>query len=147
MTMAAIADILIGNNNEFEGIGKLLYTDGRSLEDVLRSVQTTDYLKYFGSAEELGVKNNLKLSHMTKMGKTVVCTQGGSPVLAVCGDQKLLTVSVIPLDPTCIVDTTGAGDAFVGGFVTAFLKGEELSKCVDSGILAADDVIRCVGVH
>lgn len=146
VTMAAIADILVGNNTEFEGLGKILNTDFHSLEDVLFSIQGIDYLKYFGSVKELGIKNSLKLSWMTKLGKTVVCTQGGSPVLAVCGDGKLLTVNVAPLDLSIIKDTTGAGDAFVAGFLTAFLQQDELSKCIHSGISTAHQTIQHIGI-
>lgn len=147
VTMAAVADILVGNNKEFKGIGRILYSDNRILEDVLYSVQSTDYLQYFGSVQELGIKNSLKLSRMAKLGKTVVCTQGGSPVLVVCGDGKLVTVTVPPLDPVFIKDTTGAGDAFLAGFVTAFLQDEELSKCIDSGISTAHQAIQHIGIH
>lgn len=146
VTMAAIADILVGNNNEFEGIGKILYSDSRSLEDVLCSVQGIDYLKYFGSPKELGVKNSLKLSQMTKLRKIVVCTQGGSPVLAVCGNSELLTVNVPPLDPDFIRDTTGAGDAFLAGFLITFLKEEDVQKCIIFGISTAHQVIQNIGI-
>lgn len=147
VTMAAIADILVGNNTEFEGIGKILYTNNHSLEDVLYSLQGIDYLNYLGNAEELGIKNNFKLSWMTKLGKIVVCTQGGSPVLAACGHNKLLRADVPPLDPTFIKDTTGAGDAFLAGFLTAFLHEEELLKCIQFGISTARQVIQCIGIN
>lgn len=43
------------------------------------------------------------------------------------------------------VDTTGAGDAFVGGFIGALDRGEPLRECVVWGTAAAAFTVRSVG--
>jgi adenosine kinase len=44
-----------------------------------------------------------------------------------------------------IIDTNGAGDAFVGGFLAQFVKDEGLDKCVDCGIWASGLIIQRSG--
>lgn len=50
--------------------------------------------------------------------------------------------AVPQLNAEDIVDTTGAGDAFVGGFFAQYLKGESFDKCVDCGIWSSQIVIK-----
>lgn len=47
--------------------------------------------------------------------------------------------------PEEIVDTNGAGDAFVGGFLSQFIYDHPLERCVRGGFAAAGQVIRCNG--
>jgi len=44
-----------------------------------------------------------------------------------------------------VVDPTGAGDAFMGGFLSEYLKGEEASWCAVMGAAASSYVIETVG--
>merc|ERR1712032_1457521 len=58
--------------------------------------------------------------------RTVVITQGCDPtVVAVNGKVTLHPIN--KLDATKIVDTNGAGDAFVGGFLAALSKGKDVA--------------------
>ena len=49
------------------------------------------------------------------------------------------------LDQDKIVDTNGAGDAFVGGFLAQYAKGESLEKCIDCGIWSSTLIIQRSG--
>ncbi len=49
------------------------------------------------------------------------------------------------IDNEKIVDTNGAGDAFVGGFISQYAKGESLEKCIDCGTWASSVVIQQSG--
>lgn len=44
-----------------------------------------------------------------------------------------------------IVDTNGAGDAFVGGFIAQLVMGKSLDVCVRSGIYTARHIIQQSG--
>lgn len=44
-----------------------------------------------------------------------------------------------------VVETTGAGDAFCAGFLTALLHGQSAEECVISGTAASAQVIQAVG--
>ncbi len=41
-----------------------------------------------------------------------------------------------------IVDTNGAGDAFVGGFLAQYIQGEPLDVCIRCGLWIAEIVIQ-----
>ena len=49
--------------------------------------------------------------------------------------DELYSVPIVP--PTIIVDPTGAGDAFRGGFLKGYLNGISLERCAQMGVLAA----------
>ena len=75
----------------------------------------------------------------------MVFTQGMDPTI-VAKDGKILgEFPVIPLAPEKLVDTNGAGDAFVGGFLSQFVKGAELEKCVKAGNYGANAIIQQSG--
>lgn len=49
------------------------------------------------------------------------------------------------LEAEKIVDTNGAGDAFIGGFLSQLVQGKELDKCVAAGNYASREVIQQSG--
>jgi ribokinase len=68
---------------------------------------------------------------------TVVLTQGAAGALVAQGDR----VEQVPAFPVSPVDTTAAGDAFVGGLAVALIEGQPLNKATRfaaaAGALAA----------
>jgi sugar/nucleoside kinase (ribokinase family) len=46
-----------------------------------------------------------------------------------------------------VLDTTGAGDAYAGGFLAAFCQGLPLQRCAEVGNIAAGDVIAHLGAR
>lgn len=44
-----------------------------------------------------------------------------------------------------IVDTNGAGDAFAGGFLSQYIKGKDLDRCMKAGHWAASKIIQKTG--
>lgn len=61
--------------------------------------------------------------------KTVIVTMGSKGALAVSGTQ-VTHLNTYKVD---VVDTTAAGDAFIGGFASAFLSGKSLEDSVRYG--------------
>lgn len=55
------------------------------------------------------------------------------------------TYEVPSIDSSLIVDTNGAGDAFVGGFLAALIKGHGPDKCCAAGCFAAGTIIQTSG--
>lgn len=76
--------------------------------------------------------------------RTVVFTQG-SKATVVFSQGKLSKFDVPPVPQSDIVDTNGAGDAFVGGFLAHLSLGNSLEQCVNAGHWAAQTIIRHSG--
>ncbi len=70
---------------------------------------------------------------------TVVCTRGASGAVAVTADRTL-HVPAPPVDD--IVDTNGAGDAFLSGFLSSHLAGRGLADCLEAGHAQAAAALR-----
>jgi len=79
-----------------------------------------------------------------RRGRTVVFTQGADcTIVASAGAVK--TYPVPPLAKELLVDTNGAGDAFVGGFLSRLVLGEGHDACVKAGHFAARAIIQRPG--
>jgi len=74
--------------------------------------------------------------------RVVVFTQGSDPVVVAEEGKELQTFPVIKLSADQIIDTNGAGDAFVGGFLSQYIQGKSISVCVQCGLWAAHHVIQ-----
>ncbi len=79
--------------------------------------------------------------------RTVVITQGADPTVVAIGGSSpsVQTFAVPPMAPEAIVDSNGAGDAFVGGFLSQLVQGKALSACAAAGNYAAQVVLGVSG--
>jgi len=80
----------------------------------------------------------------SKRPRVVVFTQGCGNVI-VATENSVNEYPVEKLEQKDIVDTNGAGDAFVGGFLSQLVTGKEIEKCVKCGVWAATKVIQQSG--
>lgn len=76
--------------------------------------------------------------------RTVIFTQGSDSTIVAC-DGKVEEYAVKSLPKEDLVDTNGAGDAFVGGFLAGILAEKEMSACVEAGHFAARFIIQQSG--
>ncbi len=72
----------------------------------------------------------------------VVIKRGAEGAAAAASDGTRVRVSAPPIQP---VDTTGAGDAFLAGFLAARMRGLELRGCLEAGIEAGGQAARILG--
>ena len=90
----------------------------------------------------------LKVAAMKKVNtqrpRTVIFTQGSKSTL-VARDGVVTEYAVEELDPSKLVDTNGAGDAFVGGFLSQLVQGKNMRECVLAGHWAARYIIQQSG--
>ncbi|XP_076757365.1 adenosine kinase 2 [Xylocopa sonorina] len=118
-------DILFGNETEADTFAKV------------NNFQTTD-------RKEIA----LKLSQMEKINKKrqriVVITQGPDNILVV-QDNNVTEFPAVKLPEEKIIDTNGAGDAFVGGFLAQLIQGRNIEICIKCGIWAATQIIQRSG--
>ena len=75
---------------------------------------------------------------------TLVITRGAHGAIAVERDY-LVEVPAAPV--THVVDTTGAGDLFAAGFLAARCRGKPLKACLETGSIAAAEVISHFGAR
>lgn len=118
-------DIMFGNESEAETFGKAM-----GYEDTTPKGVALEIAKY--------EKKNDKRSRM------VFITQGSESTLFV-QDGKATEFPVAKLADDKIVDTNGAGDAFVGGFLAALVKGKDVETCVNAGHYASSVILGVSG--
>ena len=122
-TALQYADFLFGNEGEAEA-----YAKKHNLGDDLKEVA-------------------LKICALPKKSskpRTVVFTQGSRSTIVAC-NGVVTEYKVDPLPAEKLVDTNGAGDAFVGGFLSQLIQGKDMAACVEAGHWAARYIIQTSG--
>lgn len=79
-------------------------------------------------------KTGIPLEQLKKKTDFTVVTQGKEGALIFAGDQ---TYPIPAVTPSRIVDPTGVGDAFRGGFLAGYARGWEVTMCAQMGAVAA----------
>ena len=115
------ADILFGNETEAVALAKAQKWETENVSEIAVLAQK-----------------------LPKKGKarTVVFTQGSEQTV-VATESGVVTYAVTKVEN--IVDTNGAGDAFVGGFLAEFCKGQNFATCVATGHKSAGKIIQTSG--
>lgn len=82
----------------------------------------------------------------SKRKRVVIVTQGTDPtIVATQGEDKVKEFPVHAIAKSEICDTTGAGDAFAGGFLAGLVEGKPLETCIDMGSWLAKLSIKQLG--
>ncbi|TCP31039.1 PfkB family carbohydrate kinase [Sphingomonas sp. BK235] len=70
------------------------------------------------------------ITHCLRLGpEAVVATRGGAGAVGATKDQRLVQAAL----PTEVVDTLGAGDGFISGFLVSYLSGASLRYALGAG--------------
>lgn len=79
--------------------------------------------------------------------------QAAPTVIIKCGSEGAIgktrggeSIKVAAL-PTQVIDTTGAGDSFAGGFIAMWLKDHNLRICMEAGAATAAQCVSIVGAR
>lgn len=80
----------------------------------------------------------------TARSRVVIITQGANETV-VATEGKVTVHDVIKLDKTEIVDSNGAGDAFVGGFLSQYAQEKSMDTCIAAGNFAASHILKNAG--
>jgi len=121
------ADVVVGNETEAEAYAehnfeKGSYTDRK---DIAKKIAA---LPYKGKGKS----------------RIVIVTQGCDPCILV-ENGEVSEHAVTKLSSDQIVDTNGAGDAFVGGFLAQLAKGKSTKEAIQCGLWAATEIIQVSG--
>eukprot|EP00013_Stygamoeba_regulata_P017002 CAMPEP_0177673826 /NCGR_PEP_ID=MMETSP0447-20121125/26186_1 /TAXON_ID=0 /ORGANISM="Stygamoeba regulata, Strain BSH-02190019" /LENGTH=345 /DNA_ID=CAMNT_0019181795 /DNA_START=71 /DNA_END=1108 /DNA_ORIENTATION=+ len=95
--------------------------------------------------KEVALKTAALPKKNTARERLVIFTQGKAPAL-VAYKGVVTEYAVPPVDPATIVDTNGAGDSFVGGFLAGYVQHKEVPECVRAGNYAASRIIQISGI-
>jgi adenosine kinase len=88
-----------------------------------------------------------KIGALPKEGskpRTVVITQGRLPTV-VCVNGELTEYPIMEIAADKVVDTNGAGDAYVGGFLSGLVKGQSVADCCKAGAYSAGVIVQRSG--
>uniref|UniRef100_A0A8C5A1U6 Adenosine kinase n=1 Tax=Gadus morhua TaxID=8049 RepID=A0A8C5A1U6_GADMO len=121
MKIMPYVDVLFGNETEAATFAK---EQGFKTEDIAQIAR---------DCQNLPKQNE-------KRRRVVVFTQGKDDTVA-----TVTTFPVVDIDQSAIVDTNGAGDAFVGGFLSQLVVESPLEECIRAGHYAANVIIQRVG--
>jgi len=125
MSVMPYADIVFGNETEAATFAEVF------------NLGTTDVKKIALAISKLPKENG-------STGRLVIITQGSDPVICVENGQ-VLEFAADRLPKEKIVDTNGAGDAFVGGFLAQYVQGRAVPVAVRCGVWAATHIIQRSG--
>ncbi|XP_069609103.1 adenosine kinase isoform X2 [Ranitomeya imitator] len=125
MKVLPYVDILFGNETEAAAFAK---EQGFETDDIKEIAKKTQALP----------KINMKRPRI------VVFTQGHEDTIMATADE-VVSFPVLEIDQSKIVDTNGAGDAFVGGFLSQLVSDKPTEECIRAGHYSANVVIRRAG--
>jgi len=117
-------DIVFGNETEFAKFSEVMEFGTTDLHEI--------------------VKKTAALEKVSKKPRTVICTQGPlATIIFAEGESK--EYPIITLTKEEIVDTNGAGDAWVGGFLAGLAKGKNIEECAKAAAYSAKTIIMRSG--
>lgn len=120
------ADFVFGNESEAAAFAESNGFAGASIEEI--ALRIANLPKASGS-----------------LPRTVIITQG-SQATVMAREGKITTVAVPVIPSEKIVDTNGAGDAFVGGFLAFYAKGTvSIDECIRAGHWSAGHILQKSG--
>jgi adenosine kinase len=125
-TAMPYADYVFGNESEAAAYGKK-HGFGEDLKEIALKMATLPKKKQ-------------------STPRVVIFTQGSKSTIVAC-NGKVTEYDVVPLAKELLVDTNGAGDAFVGGFLSQLAVGKEIEACVKAGQWAARYIIQTSGTQ
>jgi len=111
-------------------------------EDILEILKFTNIL--FANEHEMNfIKERCGMDErrISEMVEILVITFGGRGSMVISGGDEIF----VPSLKTKAVDPTGAGDAYKGGFLYAYLSGSSLREAAETGTICASFVIESLG--
>lgn len=103
----------------------------------------------FNDLKDVSVAISKWKKHNTARPRVSIITQGKDPILVSINQegqelvQKEYPIPLIAKD--LIIDTNGAGDSFVGGFMSQIVQGQDLETAIRAGMWLSGQVIQQYG--
>lgn len=122
------ADVVFGNRDEFEELASI------------NGFQTMDEL----------IADLIEKYNDASKQKIIIVTDGANPVYFHQGNASGIEsgmVEVPQVNAVEIIDTTGAGDSFVAGFIYAMIEKKPTRECIEVGCDISAKVIKVIGCN
>lgn len=84
------------------------------------------------------------LEALLESAPTAIIKCGSKGAIGKTRGKELVKIDAMP---THVIDTTGAGDSFAGGFIAAWLHNQDLKICMEAGASAAAQCLSIVGAR
>lgn len=127
MKLAPFWDVIVGNETEYAALAAALKWEETDLESIVKKIVALP-------------KTN---SARTRMA---ILTHGAEPTIVATitadGSVDLRMFPINKVEADKIIDTNGAGDAFMGGFLSRLVKGAPLEECIRAANYAASVIIQ-----
>ncbi|XP_072725426.1 adenosine kinase isoform X2 [Ciconia boyciana] len=125
MKVMPYVDVLFGNETEAATFAREQGFETEDIKEIARKTQALPKVN-------------------TKRQRIVVFTQGKDDTV-MATENEVTTFPVLVSDQSEIVDTNGAGDAFVGGFLSQLVYDRPVTECIRAGHYAASVIIKRSG--
>ena len=102
-----------------------------------------------GNENEINELTNKKsllesINQLKELNKLIVITRSDKGSLAI-NDREIIDCESIKVNQ--ILDLTGAGDLFAAGFLKEYLDKSKIKKCLETGSIAASQIIQKIGAR
>jgi sugar/nucleoside kinase (ribokinase family) len=84
------------------------------------------------------------LDALLKDSPLAIIKRGSNGAVGKTRDSEMIN---IPALPATVVDTTGAGDSFAGGFIAQWLNSGTLHDCMSAGVSTAAQCVAIIGAR
>ncbi|CAM5156072.1 unnamed protein product [Natator depressus] len=125
MKVMPYVDILFGNEMEAASLAREQGFETEDIKEIARKAQALPKVN-------------------PKRQRIVVFTQGKDDTI-MATENEVTAFPVLDSDQSEIIDTNGAGDAFVGGFLSQLVYDRLLTECIRAGHYAASVIIKRSG--
>ncbi len=123
-----------------------LFCVERHKKQFLNLVETKLDITFANEQEIMSLINAKKIEDVIefskKLKKLIVITRGKKGALAIKNDQVIECPAKKNLK---VIDLTGAGDLFAGGFLDGFIKGKSIEESLGKGTEMSSKIIQIIG--
>ena len=125
-----------------------LFCVERHKKNFLNLVGTKIDITFANEQEIMSLVNARKFEDVVefskKLKKLIIITRGGKGALAISNEKVIECSAKKNLK---VVDLTGAGDLFAGGFLDGIIKGKSIAESLEKGTYMASKIIQIIGAR
>ena len=129
-------------------VSDMMHADRHDIDDAKKAFPYIDFfIPNYAEASELTKEKDLKLicKKLREFGVKNVIIKNGKEGCYVSTSEYDKQISAFKVDDDKVIDTTGAGDAFVSGFISGLLDNLSIEECCIRGCAAGSVAVQFIG--